>query len=245
MDRFAVIADVHGNRWALEAVLEDIERLGIDRVFNLGDVFYGPLDPAGTAALLLPRNDLTVCGNQDRFIFEDAPGPATLAFVRDQLGSDAVAWLQALESEVVVDGIWLGHGRPGADDAYLLWDVHGEGAVRRAPAAVAAAVSGVEASLFLCGHDHVPATMDLGDGRLVVDPGSVGLPAYDDEEPIPHVMRTGSPHARYAVVTRTDRGWRVTDRALPYDRQAAVDAATRNGREDWAAYLATGWAEPV
>jgi predicted phosphodiesterase len=46
MDRFAVIADVHGNRWALEAVLDDIARRGIRDIVNAGDHLSGPLDPA-------------------------------------------------------------------------------------------------------------------------------------------------------------------------------------------------------
>jgi predicted phosphodiesterase len=42
---FAVIADVHGNSFALEAVLEDIEQRGIQQIINLGDHLTGPLDP--------------------------------------------------------------------------------------------------------------------------------------------------------------------------------------------------------
>ena len=48
----AVIADIHGNRWALEAVLQDIDRRGIQQIVNLGDHLTGPLDPAGTAEFL-------------------------------------------------------------------------------------------------------------------------------------------------------------------------------------------------
>lgn len=54
--RFAAIADIHGNALALEAVLFDIERAGIKQTVNLGDVFSGPLDAAGTARLLEERD---------------------------------------------------------------------------------------------------------------------------------------------------------------------------------------------
>lgn len=54
--RFAVIADVHGTRWALEAVLEDLDRRDVDQVPILGDTLHGPLDPAGTSRLLRGRN---------------------------------------------------------------------------------------------------------------------------------------------------------------------------------------------
>src|SRR5258706_11690882 len=65
----AVIADIHGNRWALEAVLQDIDRRGIQQTVNLGDHLTGPLDPAGTADLLIERGMLSICGNDDRVLF--------------------------------------------------------------------------------------------------------------------------------------------------------------------------------
>jgi hypothetical protein len=51
----AVLADGHSNRCNLEAVLDDLERRGVDRVVDAGDSFCGPLDPRGTAALLSGR----------------------------------------------------------------------------------------------------------------------------------------------------------------------------------------------
>ena len=65
----AVIADIYGNRWALEAVLQDIDRRGIQQIVNLGDHLTGPLDPAGTADLLIEHGMLSVCGNDDRVLF--------------------------------------------------------------------------------------------------------------------------------------------------------------------------------
>ena len=44
------------------------------------------------------------------------------------------------------------------------------------------------------------------DGRIVLNPGSVGLPAYDDDHIAFHVHQTGSPHARYALCERVDTG---------------------------------------
>ena len=64
----AVLSDIHGNRWALEAVLADIQHRGVDELMNIGDSLYGPLDPAGTAEILLPLNIPTVRGNEDRII---------------------------------------------------------------------------------------------------------------------------------------------------------------------------------
>ncbi len=241
---FAILSDIHGNRWALEAVLADIRRRRIQDLVNLGDTVYGPLDPQGTAEILLELDVPTVRGNQDRILLEPAD-PATvptLAYVMESLGEAHLRWLGSLEATAVVGEMFLCHASPGADDEYLLWQLdRGAASLRRA--------SGVEASLesrgepvVLCGHDHVPRTMLLPHGTLVVNPGSVGLPAYVDDEPFPHVMETGTPHARYAVVSQVSEGWRVEDVAVPYDWRTAAAVAIRNGRPDWAEWLRTGQA---
>ncbi len=71
--RLAVIADVHGNDLALEAVLADIERLGIREIVNLGDTVSGILNAARTADILMARNIPTVRGNHDRWLVEKHP----------------------------------------------------------------------------------------------------------------------------------------------------------------------------
>jgi hypothetical protein len=75
---------------------------------------------------------------------------------------------------------------------------------------------------------------------MIVNPGSVGLPAYADDKPFEHVMESGSPHARYAVMTASPEGWVVEQRAIPYDWRVAADMARSNGRDDWAQWLLTG-----
>ncbi len=75
---------------------------------------------------------------------------------------------------------------------------------------------------------------------MVVNPGSVGLPAYIDDIPHPHTMQAGSPHARYSVLSATEKGWQVKNVALDYDWRPAVAAARCNGRQDWAHWLRTG-----
>ena len=83
--------------------------------------------------------------------------------------------------------------------------------------------------------------MALAGGVLVVNPGSVGLQAYDDDHPLPHVVEVGAPHARWALVERDAGGaWHTQLRATPYDWPAAAARAQANGRPDWAHALATG-----
>ena len=69
----------------------------------------------------------------------------------------------------------------------------------------------------------------LDDGRLIINPGSVGLPAYTDTEPVRHSMQMGAPHARYAVLERrkASEPWQVSFRVVAYDWDAAADARRR------------------
>jgi diadenosine tetraphosphatase ApaH/serine/threonine PP2A family protein phosphatase len=99
---------------------------------------------------------------------------------------------------------------------------------------------GVPNALILCGHTHMPRCERLADGRMVVNPGSVGLQAFDDTHPHPHIIETGSPHARYALLTRQAGGWGVKLRRVAYEHEAAAAQAERNGRPDWADALRTG-----
>lgn len=239
----AVLSDIHGNRWALEAVLADIRRRGIHERVNLGDALYGPLDPAGTAEILMALDMPAVRGNEDRILVDDArrhPDSPSLPFVHSELKAEHVAWLAALPASRSAFGFFLCHGTPRDDREYLLWEVPAGGPRQRTAAAVAERLQDVAEPVTLCGHDHLPARLDLPGGRAVVDPGSVGLPAYRDDHPFPHAMEAGSPLARYAIVSRPPSGLSVEHVAVDYDCRDAVAAAERNGRPDWAHALRTG-----
>jgi diadenosine tetraphosphatase ApaH/serine/threonine PP2A family protein phosphatase len=97
--------------------------------------------------------------------------------------------------------------------------------------------------VVVCGHSHIPRFVQLDDDMVAVNPGSVGLQAYhDSEHRFPHVIETGSPHARYVLLDRAGRGWSATLRVIDYDWDAAAQLARKNGRADWAHALATGYA---
>ena len=242
-DQIAVVSDIHGNTWALEVVLEDIERKNIQDIVNLGDVLYGPLDPAGTARMLIRLDIPTVRGNEDRMIVEskkvdDSP---TLRYVRESLYAEHLRWLEALEITAVAYGdFFLCHGTRERDDEYLLHEVSATGVSLRTSDELASRLSSLAQPVLLCGHDHVPNTVYLPDGKLIVNPGSAGMPAYTDDPPFPHAMETGSPHARYSIVSRSEAGWWIEHIALPYDWNAAANRALENRRPDWAEWIRTG-----
>lgn len=249
MSRWAIVSDVHGNLPALEAVIVDIGRRSLDRspierVINLGDQVSGPLWPAETAALLMRQEWLHIAGNHDRQVARTAPAGhgASDRYAYGRLSPDHLAWLAGLSprSSPTPDVLAF-HGAPGSDLVYLLETVE-KGNVRLATVAeITARLQGETAPLMLCGHTHQPRAVELPGVGLIVNPGSVGLPAYADDAPEPHIMEVGSPHARYAIV-ETDgvSGWRAEFHLVAYDHAAAARQAARNDRPDWAAALATG-----
>lgn len=245
--RFAAIADIHGNHAALQAVLDDISSLGIRDIVNLGDCFSGPLE-AGHAADLLLLLDMnatqTVRGNHDRYLLETPPAVMgrSDAHAYEQLAPRHFEWLRKLPISMVWrEDVFLCHATPSHDDVYWLDRVSGEGnVVLRPQAEIEAFAEGVEQSLMLCAHSHLPRVVTLSDGRLIVNPGSVGCPAYHDDEPVPHDVETGHPLASYAVLEKTDRGWTPQFRTVVYDHMAVSRLAADNGRADWATAIATG-----
>ena len=238
----AIIADIHGNSWALDAVLRDIQHKNIQQIVNLGDCLLGPLDPAGTADRLIDLNILTIQGNDDRILLAPPEHPSmATTYTLEHLEPTHLEWVQSFPATAVfANDVFLFHGDLSSDETYLLEDVTPNGVFLRNTAAIAAALANVEKSVVLCGHSHLPRTIFLPPGKLIVNPGSVGMPAYTSDLPLPHGMESGSPHAKYAILNKADSAWQVEHVQVPYDWEKAATVARDNGRSDWAKWIATG-----
>ena len=241
--KIAVLSDIHGNIAALDAVLDHADRERVDVTVNLGDICSGALWPAETADRLMALDLPTIRGNHERQV---------LTFPRERMGlSDRHAagtlasrhldWFASLpETLPLTDDVMLVHGTPDSDLVYFLETVTPEGLRPATPAEVADRAGSLDASLILCGHSHLQRAVQLADGRLVVNPGSVGLPAYEDIHPFPHKVENDTPHARYAIVERGKGGWDVAFHLVSYDWQQAARDARAKGRDDWSRALLTG-----
>lgn len=242
--RIAAISDIHGNLAALAAVLADIERRSADVIVNLGDMLSGPLDPVGTAERLIALGLPTIRGNHERQLLTLPPERmgASDRHAHEKLGDDHRAWLSSLpETLWLEDEIFACHGTPDSDLAYFLEHVDERGAREATTAEIEARASGCSAALILCGHTHIARAVRLANGQLVINPGSVGLPAYDDDRPYPHVMESGTPHARYAIAeSGADGTWSAELVKVEYDWEAAALVAKGRGRDDWTVALRTG-----
>lgn len=256
--RIAAVSDIHGNLPALDAVLADIVREHVDLIVNLGDIVSGPLWPLETAQRLMALDLPTIRGNHERQLLTiplgqqgDSDAQASRA-----LGDAQRAWLAALPAALALEGgVQCCHGTPTSDLHYLMetvvdgfdaerarrGDASARGLRAASPYELKARIGAVDAAVLLCGHSHAPRMIGLPDGRLVVNPGSVGLPAYDDEHPSPHWVENDGPQARWALLERDGGGrWQACLRKTDYDHECAARRAEVRGRGDWADALRSG-----
>jgi len=233
--RLAVLSDVHGNLHALDAVLEDIARQNVDGMLSLGDFLSGPCDPAGVANRFIELGMPSVRGNHDRYIVDGRENDWHIdVLVRRLLDERQRAWLASVPATLLFEGdVFLCHGTPRDDNASFMDHMVGTIAAMQSREHIEAEAAGFDHAVLLCGHTHVPRSLRLNDGRLVVNPGSVGLP-----------FEIGSPDARYAIIEKRAAGWNTELHAVAYDHEAAAKLALDKGYPKWAEALTSGWASP-
>ncbi|SEF34887.1 phosphoesterase, MJ0936 family [Amycolatopsis pretoriensis] len=217
----AVLADIHGVLPALEAVLAEPDVVAAEKIVLLGDMLAGPL-PVETLDRLsaLGSRAVWVRGNADRELAASARGTGN--FVPDpifpwaarQLRPADLPVLDALPLTVSLDGVLFCHATPRDDTEIVLVD--------SPPERWAEVFSGVAEETVVLGHTHMPFVR-LADRRLVVNPGSVGMPY-------------GARGAHWALL-----GDGVELRRTSYDVEAAcrflVSRSGYPGIEEWADYF--------
>lgn len=221
--RVAVISDVHGNAFALEAVLRELWAVSPDLIVNLGDQVEGPADPARAAAMQLDlarAGAVEVRGNNEEKLWPDGRrsplARAYGAWLETQVNAADLARLAALPltARALAGAIVACHGTPMSTWDSLLWVWQPEGEDRgfyraRDPRELRALVEPLGAEVVLCGHTHRPGATRVGD-TLVVNAGAVS----DQVD--------GDPRARWTLLTRGRTGWSVDFRAVSYDIGAAI-----------------------
>src|SRR6202008_960665 len=99
MKTYAIISDIHGNSLALKAVLADIQSRGIYQIINLGDHFFGALEPERVADILRANEMLCISGNTDREILQSIDSDFDkdgMSRVKAELSEQSIAWLRRL-----------------------------------------------------------------------------------------------------------------------------------------------------
>ena len=258
MLKIAIISDIHGNLPALKAVLAEIDLAGVDHIINCGDTLGGPLEAARTADLLMRRQIPMIAGNHERQMLTLAPAKmnASDTCALAELTAPHRAWLASAPPTLwLTDDVLVCHGTPHSDVQGWLEtvtdDFGQDGSVGVRPATAAEVLQRLStgphtaASLIICGHTHTPRVLRVPSPThehliTIVNPGSVGLPAYDDRYPYKHHIENGSPHAGYAIAAQTATGWQIDLRRVMYDFESMAKLADARQRPDWAIALRTG-----
>jgi predicted phosphodiesterase len=191
--RVAVLCDIHGNLPALDAVLHEIRRLGVDRLIVGGDILPGPM-PRETMARLLELTIPTqfIYGNGERAILAqlEAADPGAVTY----WGTASGAPLPEPLREMIR---WTARQVPEHQALLASWpltvtaDVHGLGRVLFCHATprneteiftkvtpeerLLPVFDAVDASVVVCGHTHMQFDRRVG-SRRIVNAGSVGMP---------------------------------------------------------------------
>ena len=180
--RIAVLYDVHANLPALQAVLEEIERRGVDRILFGGDLAWGPM-PSATMDAILGLGDLAlfVRGNADREVATRADvndgleenTAAVNVWCADRLTDEQRTFLAEQPESVRLSLAGLGeilfcHGSPRSDEEPLKDDTPAE--------RLKELFTEAGCPTIVCGHTHRPLDRRVSGVGRVINPGSVGLP---------------------------------------------------------------------
>jgi len=225
--RFALVSDIHGNEIALQEVLADIDRIGVDEIVCLGDIATLGPRPRAVMQILREGGYRCIMGNHDEFLLDPdlickyTKAPSVIDAVRwcrDEMQDDDLEYLRGLAREFVLP--------LGCDSSLLLF----HGSPRSNTEDILATTSSVELDLLLDGriatvmaggHTHIQMLRQHR-GSLIVNPGSVGMPFKDYAAGrTPTVLD----HAEYATIDEVDGAISVTLRRLPLDRKALREAA--------------------
>ena len=240
MKQYAIISDIHGNAEALKAVLNDIKARKIDTIINLGDHFFGALQPEIVAEILRENPMICIYGNTDREIWENADKDG-MKRVQADLSDESKAWLKTLPKTTTVDGlIFACHGTPGSDNEYLLEKVTEHGVFVYNDEELVEKTKHIKERIILCGHSHVNRVVYLSNGKIILNPGSVGLPAYLGNGEYRFAMESMTPHAKYAIITVDSNDINIDQVNCTYDWNEAAKMAKENGNENWANFLLHG-----
>ncbi len=235
--RLAILSDAHGNCLALDTVLADLRRDGLDQLVCLGDMIQGGPQPAETAARLRALACPVVMGNSDAWLLSGVETDAHLiaedrrqmlnrvrAWSLAQLSDDDRAFIAAFPPTVEIP---LGHGRrllafhgsPTSFDQFILPST---------PEDEFQQLLGPYAGGLLAGgHMHLQFIRRLRDSQnFFFNPGSVGV-AYNHEQSGAGLL---DPWAEYAVLTVEEARLSLEFRRLPLDMDRMADVYRRSGR---------------
>jgi predicted phosphodiesterase len=222
--KLAVLADIHGNLPALEAVISDLKNFDVDHVIVPGDVIgFGPFSRQ-TAEIVIRKGWSVIRGNNE-YLLIDYKTPRAPIEWNDPVQFAPTAWLdrqfdQNLKTLIAAwpdtlnlrfrdaPPIQVFHGTPDSPWDSLYWTLTNEEIERL--------LRSTEANYIICGHTHLP--MDRQSGRWhIFNPGSVGVPI------------DGIFSASYMILEGNEQGWKAAFRRISFDYDTIFEEFEKSG----------------
>ncbi len=247
--RLAVLADIHANIPALEAVLADAQRQGADSFVVVGDHITGGPCPMETMQLLRSLKGWLIRGNTDNYLLDYHCGRSPEAWYKDRnwapvrwvyhhIDEETLDFIRMLPEQLALElpdaaPIRAVHGSPRSPFEHLIPDrdpatlrIFRRAGILRSDEPpsppLEAMLAETSEAVLICGHSHISWKQE-NDGRLALNPGSVGAPI------------NGDVRAQYALLTWRHDRWQIEHRAIEYDVMRASADYAESG------LLAQGW----
>lgn len=223
----AVVSDIHGNMWALEAVLRELDRLRPDTVVVGGDLAFGGPAPAESVDLVRRRGYPAIRGNTDEWVTDPASAPDPISrWAAERLSDEHRQYVASLPF------LWR-YGQGAGGDLVVVhatpWSISEVVSPDAGPRLVQRVFDEAKAAAVVYGHIHVAYQRRL-DSRLLANSGSVGMPFDGDQR------------AAFLTLEESRDGWSAEHHRVPYDIDAAIRAARKSdnpGGERYAKRLET------
>jgi putative phosphoesterase len=206
--KIAVISDIHSNLEALEAVLDEIDKLGIKEIYCCGDVVGFNASPHEVIALIQERNIPCVQGNQDfvaaclhNLNWFNPDARAAILWTHRHLSKEEKKWLFQLPMKFHNKDFTMWHGSEKDTFEGLYPDALSQ-------------VKMPKTRMLFTGHIHASFVKEVK-GILVVNPGSVGQPHDKD------------PRASFAIVDLSNHTASI--KRISYDIDAAAEKIIKAG----------------
>lgn len=230
--RIAVISDIHGNCFALDAALANLRRQGVDQVVCLGDAIQGGPQPAETVQRLREVGCPVVMGNADAWLLAEERDTAEAtspqqrevrAWSLSQLSAGDLAFIGGFQPtvELALEGgrrLLCFHGSPTSYNDILLPDTSRQEWQRLLGPFAPAIMTG--------GHTHTQQMRRVGDG-LFFNPGSIGV-AYDIFLGLDPAVTDA--WAEYAILSDASGHLGLDFHRVPYDVDRLIQIIQASGR---------------
>jgi 3',5'-cyclic AMP phosphodiesterase CpdA len=211
--RVAILSDLHGNTFALEAILEDISKQGVDEIIVAGDLVNGHPNSKACWDMVMALGCPVLQGNHEQYMYRlntPAAEPEwteerfqTIRYFHTQFSISDLEKMQDLPLTYALPDLLICHATPG--DAFKSLFSHST------PLELENAFAGTSETCIVRGHNHNWFTT-YWNGRTLHSIDAAGLP----------LSRNGKPIAPYAILS-LQKTWSLEKRLVTYDHQAAVN----------------------